>query len=380
MTRIQARRAVTPVLLAAVLACGDSAGSTGDATSVTSATLPPATNPTTGDDGPASTGDAASSGEVASTSMGTGTSTGEPASETTVTPAETTSAGESTSAAESTSVGSSSDSGDDTTTGVTGCECPDLEVPLDDGIFLLSSDEELWKFFPETEEFQLLGTLTCDGFLSPYAMAVDRQGYAWVQYMDGDLRRVPVTDVSQCEDPGYAPGQSGVNLFGMAFVSNSNVDVCDRIYGATYNGIGPFSEGPGFGDFISIDPDTLVLSKLGKNNFNGADATGTGDGRAFVFGGVNPAKLVEFDKDDGTILSTLPLGNLEIGGAFAFTFFAGDVYLHTDSDNDFSSEITRLDYDDSDMNGQKDLVKIVDAAPLRIVGSGVSTCAPVVPQ
>ncbi len=350
---------------------------------MTSATTPPATLPTTGEGGPGSSGDGdtASSGDasITATTATTAITTSEPATDTTAVPSTTTS--DDTTGGSSTAPGeSSSDSGDDTTTGVTGCECPDLEVPLDDGIFLLSSDEELWKFFPETEEFQLLGTLTCDGFASPYAMAVDRQGYAWVQYMDGDLRRVPVTDVSKCEDPGYAPGQSGVNLFGMAFVSNSSVDVCDRIYGATYDGIGPFSEGPGFGDFISIDPDTLVLSKLGKNNFNGADATGTGDGRAFIFGGVNPAKLVEFDKDDGTIVSTLPLGNLEIGGAFAFTFFAGDFYLHTDSDFDNSSEITRLDYDDSDMNGQQDLIKIVDPAPLRIVGSGVSTCAPVVPQ
>jgi len=332
--------------------------------------------PTTGADDPDTTGD----GDTASTSGDAASATSEPATDTTAAPSTTTSGDDATGGSSTAPGESASDSGDDTTTGLTGCECPDLEVPLDDGIFLLSSDEELWKFFPETKEFQLLGTLTCDGFLSPYAMAVDRQGYAWVQYMDGDLRRVPVTDVSQCEDPGYAPGQGGVNLFGMAFVSNSNVDVCDRIYGATYDGIGPFSEGPNFGDFVAIDPDTLVLSKLGKNNFNGADATGTGDGRAFIFGGVNPAKLVEFDKDDGTILSTLPLGDLEIGGAFAFTFFAGDFYLHTDSDNDFNSEITRLDYDDSDMNGQKDLIKIVDSAPLRIVGSGVSTCAPVVPQ
>jgi hypothetical protein len=44
------------------------------------------------------------------------------------------------------------------------------------------------------------------------------------------------------------------------------------------------------------------------------------------------------------------------------------------------STTTSGDHDDSDMNGQMDLIKIVDPAPLLIVGSGVSTCAPVVPQ
>jgi hypothetical protein len=37
------------------------------------------------------------------------------------------------------------------TTNVEPCACPDLEVALDDGIFVLSDDAELWKFYPETK-------------------------------------------------------------------------------------------------------------------------------------------------------------------------------------------------------------------------------------
>jgi hypothetical protein len=276
------------------------------------------------------------------------------------------------------------DTGDDTSTtdtGVTVCECPMLEVPLDDGIFLLSSTAELWKFFPKTAEFVELGTLSC-GMFDTFSMAVDRQGFAWVQFVSGELRTVPVGDLTKCEDPGYNAGQMGVNNFGMAFVSNSISDPCDRIYGNTWNGIPPFSESPNAGDFITIDPDTLNLTKLGKTNFNGAEVTGTGDGRAFVFGGANPAKLVQLDKQTAAAIETLPLGGLEINnGAFAFAFFAGDFYFFTDSNNDsFASEVTHLDHDDSDMNGVQDLKKIVDAAPLLIVGAGVSTCAPYAPQ
>jgi hypothetical protein len=64
-----------------------------------------------------------------------------------------------------------------------------------------------------------------------------------------------------------------------------------------------------------------------------------------------------------------------------FAFFAGDFSFFTDSDNDFTtSEVTRLDHDDGDMNGKQDLTKLTDDAPLLIVGAGVSTCAPVAPQ
>ncbi|MCY1005324.1 hypothetical protein OV079_07000 [Nannocystis pusilla] len=78
----------------------------------------------------------------------------------------------------------------------------------------------------------------------------------------------------------------------------------------------------------------------------------------------------------------LPLNGLEINnGAFAFAFFAGDFYFFTDSDNDlFNSEVTHLDYDDSDMNGVQDLTVLTQDAPLLVVGAGVSTCAPVLPM
>jgi hypothetical protein len=380
-------------------ACGDPpadsvSGSVGDSESATAPTMP--TNPTTVDPTTGATGDTPTgTGGTGSATEG-GTTTGGATTSTDVTSvADSSTADPSTdppqtstvdpdTTASSTGPGdtSSSDSGDDTTTGILPCDCPDLEVPLDDGIFVLSGDAELWKYFPMGNNFEMLGALNCPGLFSTFSMAVDRQGFAWVQFVGGELRKVAVSDLTQCEDPGYQINQQGVNQFGMAFVSNSQIDACDRIYGNTWNGIAPFSESPNAGDFITIDPDTLLVTKLGKTNFNGAEATGTGDGRAYVFGGTNPAKLVELDKTDATALEVFPLNGLEINnGAFAFAFFAGDFYFFTDSNNDnTNSEVTHLDYDDSDMNGVQDLKKIVNAAPLLIVGAGVSTCAPFAPQ
>jgi hypothetical protein len=60
---------------------------------------------------------------------------------------------------------------------------PDIEVPLDDGIFVLSSTAELWKFFPEDEPVRDAGPLSC-GMFDTFSMAVDRQGFAWVQFSE----------------------------------------------------------------------------------------------------------------------------------------------------------------------------------------------------
>jgi hypothetical protein len=273
--------------------------------------------------------------------------------------------------------------GEDTTTGNAICECPDLEVPLDDGIFVLSDDAELWKFFPEDNHFEMLGNFNCGGMTNTFSMAVDRLGFAWVMFNSpaGEIRKISVNDPANCMDPGYNPNQMGVGYFGMAFVSESAENPCDQLHGNTYDGIGGFAEGNNIGDFIRVDPDTLLVSKLGKTNFNGAEVTGTGDGRAFLFGGVNPSKLVEVDKTNGQFLDVLPLGNLELTNAFAFAFFAGDFYFFTEEDGFFpdASKVTHLDYDNSEGQGVV-LTTVVPSGPIRIVGAGVSTCAPFAPQ
>ena len=195
----------------------------------------------------------------------------------------------------------------------------------------------------------------------------------------GEIWKIDVTNPGNCIDPGYNPGQMGINYYGMAFVSNSEFDQCDSLYGNTFNGFGGFSEGPNVGDFLNLDPKTLQIKLISKSNFNGAEMTGTGDGRVFSFGGV-PSKLIERDKANGQVISTLPLANLPLTNAFAFAFFGGDFYFFTESANPTVSKVTHLDYDDSDMNGKQDLTTINAAAPIRIVGAGVSTCAPFVPM
>jgi len=216
-------------------------------------------------------------------------------------------------------------------------------------------------------------------------MAVDRKGKAWVMFRStSDIFHIDLTQGAplNCVDPGYTPNQMGggpnqpYGYYGMAFVTNSEIDPCEKLYGNTFDDTS-FSEGPlGEGDFLVLDPQTLDVSYIGQTTFNGAELTGTGDGRAFMFGGVGPAKLVEVDKTDGSYISTLPLGNLDLTYAFAFAFFEGDFYFFTESGGmGTDSKVTHLDYDDT-----MALTDLPGTAPIRIVGAGVSTCVAPTPQ
>ena len=370
--------------LSLALACssGSSPGQTGTDTTVTSVgtvTMPMTTSSSSGD---APTAGSATADLTEGSATGSQTGTQTTAQTDSQTDSDTAITGTTGAADTTATTAAQTDTGADDTGGtdtgvVDACPCPDLDVALDDGIFVLSKTAQLWKYFPGKNEFTLLGAIDCGLAPSTFSMGVDRQGAAWVQFSDLQIRKVDITDVSDCSDPGFVPGQGGVENFGMAFVSNSADDKCDRLYGNHYNGV---AEAPMASEFFSIDPLTLTLVPHGKSNYGLAELTGTGDGRAFLFAGPDPSKLVEVDKASGATLDVIPLPGVKTGGGFAFAFFGGDFYFFTDNMSDSKSEVTHLDYDDSDNNGKQDLKVIYQDAPLRIVGAGVSTCAPLIPQ
>jgi hypothetical protein len=386
-------------MCASIVACSGGASTTTDTTtetSVTSATMttPPGTTGSSTGDTPTQasaegTATEAVSGTTTGTTAGQDTTAGPGPTEPpqtgtgpddTTAPPDDTSTGSGPGETGDTSTGTSTSTTDgetSTTEDVEACPCPDLDVPLDDGIFVLSKTAALYKFFPETNMFTNLGAVECGLPPSTFSMGVDREGFAWVQFSDKQIRKVDVTNPSNCSDPGFVPDQDGVENFGMAFVSNSAFDKCDRIYGNHYNGV---AQGDMVSEFFSIDPVTLDLVQLGLSDYGLAEVTGTGDGRAFLFAGPDPSELVAVDKLSGATLEVVPLPGVKTGGGFAFAFFAGDFYFFTDAESDMTSEVTHLDYDDSDNDGQKELTVVVQDAPLRIVGAGVSTCVPLVPQ
>lgn len=355
------RRSTVLAALALVPGCGGS-GDGGDATADTTA------SPTS----ISISGAATSSDPTAATTGGGETG---PASEAATTAASMPTTGETTTPPKF-------DLGEPATTGgETTCPC----APKLDLIYVLSDDRELWTYDPAQNVFAMVGALGCPTRDGTFSMGVGRDGKAWVQTSTaqgdasaGDLFILDVNDPGNCTDPGYQPGANGWQHFGMGFVSNSADDPCDRLYGQHWDGgNGGFTEGPNFGKLGVFDPVALQVDTVGAFDYNGAELTGTGDGRLYAFGGAPSAKLIQFDKTGAQVLETVPFADFPLTSAFAFAFWGGDFYFFTEGGFP-ASKVTKLDYDGSDGGGMA-LTTVNTSAPILIVGAGVSTCAPVLP-
>ncbi|MCA9659799.1 MAG: hypothetical protein KC486_15760 [Myxococcales bacterium] len=277
----------------------------------------------------------------------------------------------------------------DATTGPDDSMCPCGDKL--DLIYVLSDDRELWTYDPANNSFALVGPLGCPTSDGTFSMGVGRDGYAWIQTTKadliqginvGDLYELDVNNPANCTDPGYNPGANAWIHFGMAFVSNSADDPCDRLYGQHWNGqSGQWNEGPGVGKLGVFDEQALQMTTIGATNYNGAELTGTGDGRLYAFGGVPNAKLIQFDKASASEVESITFNGFPLTNAFAFAFWGGDFYFFTNSvENGIGtpSKVTKLDYDNSDGDGQV-LTTVNNSAPILVVGAGVSTCAPLMP-
>jgi hypothetical protein len=101
------------------------------------------------------------------------------------------------------------------------------------------------------------------------------------------------------------------------------------------------------------------------------ELTGTGDGRIYGFFTTTPATLAKIDPASGATSSEQSLPGVNTGKAFAFSFWGGDFWFYT-SDGVTPSQVTRLTTNDG-----KTAVVMADVGGFRIVGAGVSTCAPI---
>ncbi len=243
-------------------------------------------------------------------------------------------------------------------------------------VYVLSQENDLHSFTPNTGSFVKVGRLDCptSGFATPNSMAVDRQGTAWVNYSDGALFKVSTTDAS-CSATSFAPGQAGFLRFGMAFSTNAQGSPDETLY---ISGLDSFGGGGGRG-LGKIDLKTMKLTMLGDYSGRlagqGAELTGTGDGRLFGFFTTQPnATLAEIDKSKGSTSGDKSLQGVSTGNAWAFSFWGGDFWFYT-SDGLSPSRVTQLR---TSSDGKIEVVK-PDVGGFRIVGAGVSTCAPTTP-
>ncbi|WP_437825893.1 hypothetical protein [Sorangium sp. So ce1153] len=239
-------------------------------------------------------------------------------------------------------------------------------------VYVLSQDNELYSFRPDRKEFTRIGVLGCQTDMQPNSMAVDRDAVAWVNYVYGDdsegtLFKVSTEDAS-CEPTGTSLSEGWARL-GMGFSSDLSRPDAEELF------VAGTTSTPGIGlgkiDGTSVTP---VGEFSGSLRGESAELTGTGDGRLFGFFTTSPVQLAEIDKETGEIIEATPLPGIETPSAWAFTFWGGDFYFYTAPGNSPSRTTNVSRYRPSD--GSIDTAYMTNIG-FRIVGAGVSTCAPV---
>lgn len=237
-------------------------------------------------------------------------------------------------------------------------------------IFVVSDENVLLKFDPATSAFSVIGTLKCPaGFGdTPFSMAVDRAGVAFVLYQSGNIFKVRTTDAA-CAPSGYKAGQLGWQRFGMGYVSDTQGSSSETLYVIDGTTIGGGNEGLGLISHQGqLQPVGQFTQGLGGRT---AEVTGRGDGRLFAFfvGDAGQSSVAEIDKTTGATISNEPQALPSIQ-AWAFAHWGGSFYLFNASSG--SSRVHRY-------TPGKGTTQILGDVGYRIVGAGVSTCAPTTP-
>jgi len=248
-------------------------------------------------------------------------------------------------------------------------------------VYVLSDANDLYSFRPNLRQFTRIGRLQCPTTAQPNSMAIDRDAVAWVNYVDnavfdtgGSLYRVSTTDAS-CTSAAPVPLPAGWFRLGMGFSTASADDTAETLFvTATADPLGGPS--PGLG---RIDTRALTGTPIGpfSGPFRGqsAELTGTGDGRLYGFFTTTPVQVAQIDKTSGTILDARPLPGVETPQAWAFSFWGGDFYLYTAPSALVGGRTTNVTrYRPSD--GSIDPAYMTNIG-FRVVGAGVSTCAPI---
>jgi hypothetical protein len=234
-------------------------------------------------------------------------------------------------------------------------------------IFVVSEENVMLSFDPQTLKFTKLGTLSCPSAASPFSMAVDRKGVAFVLYSDGNIFKVQTSNPADCQNSGYAPDQKGWNVFGMGWVSDAQGSDQETLFVIDGDG------GPGGLGKINNQGKLQTVADFDSGlQGHSAEVTGRGDGKLFGFfvdAGTSKSSVAEIDRNTAHIISNVAQ-NLPPISAWAFAHWGGSFYLFNGDSG--SSHVHKF-------TPGKGTTQVVADAGYRIVGAGVSTCAPTEP-
>ena len=249
-----------------------------------------------------------------------------------------------------------------------------------DLVYVVDTSDRLYSFNPRdpNNAFRLLGTLRCptgsaldgSGKAHPFSMSVDRMGRAWVLYNSGEIFWASTKDAS-CTASGFKPRQSGFELYGMGFVSDTAGAEQETLYLAG----GPYNN-QSVGDLGRVD-SALTVSKIGSLRLQGQSSPElTGTGKAELWGyfpGGSPF-VAQIDKATAMNKATYSLPRLTgTPTGWAFAHWGGRYYVFiTVSTGGDKSYVYEFD-------PATGMAKVfLSDTKIKVVGAGVSTCAPVI--
>ncbi|MDD5307684.1 MAG: hypothetical protein PHU25_10230 [Deltaproteobacteria bacterium] len=224
-------------------------------------------------------------------------------------------------------------------------------------IYLVDSDQTLYKLDPPTKIFEKIGTITC-GASSPFSMAVTRDAVAYVLLSGGAIFEVSTSDAA-CKATPYQSGQNGFSTFGMGYATDGPDVTTEKLYVANSS------------QLAWLDP-AWKINVLGPIAGD-PELTGNGLGELWgFFPTASQPHVSNIDKTSGGLIATYPLPAYITNSpsAWAFAYWGGAFYIFYESSSDTSTQVYRVDA----ANGQTE-VWMADTGK-RIVGAGVSTCAP----
>lgn len=232
-------------------------------------------------------------------------------------------------------------------------------------VYVVSKAKELHRFDPAALTFTKVGALTCPaGTATPFSMAIDRAGVAWILYNDGHIFHASTKDAS-CTATKYVADQLSWHTFGMAFAADAPGSSSETLY------VAEIDKALG-----KIDTKTLTLSAVGEYGKTSvpAELTGRADGKLFAFFqrtafSTAGSRISELDPKTGKILAEKNPPSVDVGSGWAFAHWGGTYWLFT-APGGTNSIVQEYDYDAGTTK------TVVADVGFKIVGAGVSTCAP----
>jgi hypothetical protein len=249
----------------------------------------------------------------------------------------------------------------------------DLDAPepgdiVDGGT--VTTNARLLRYEPDSGTITVIGAPDCPAGISPFSMAVDRAGTAWVLSSRGvsGLFRISTADAS-CEPTAYLPNQGGYEEFGMGFAADARDATTEQLY--VIGGPRAVIHGSEVETLFGVlDLGSLTITTRARTRGMG-ELTGTGEGNLWAFLGLAEGDVVtRLDPASGAHNESYPAAVSEPGWARAVAFWGGDFYVFVSSHRYIASSIFRV----STRTGRVREVGTVDRH--LIVGAGVSTCAP----